>query len=66
MVVAFLITRKVMNESVALIVAFLVAVSEYDIDMLLWSGYPNIITLMLIPLVFYLLLKKPDFRGYHS
>jgi hypothetical protein len=57
-VVAFLLTRKVLNESVALIVAFLVGVSEFDIDMLLWSGYPNIVTLMLIPLVFYLLLEQ--------
>jgi len=59
--VAFLITRKVMNESVALIVAFLIGVSYYDIDILLWSGYPNIITLMLIPLAFYLLLEKNRF-----
>ncbi len=60
-IVAFLITRKVWNESAALIVAFLVAVSAFDIDMLLWSGYPNIVTLMLIPLAFYLLLEKPRF-----
>ena len=59
--VAFLITRKLLNESVALIVAFLIAVSYYDIDILLWSGYPNIITLALIPLAFYLLLEKNRF-----
>jgi len=59
--VAFLITKKLLNESVALIVAFLVAVSEFDVDMLLWSGYPNIVTLTLIPLVFYLLLEKDRF-----
>jgi hypothetical protein len=59
--VAFLITRKVLNESIALIVAFLVGVSYYDIFILLWSGYPNIVTLMLIPLAFYLLLEKSRF-----
>jgi hypothetical protein len=59
--VAFLITRKVLNESIALIVACLVGVSYYDIFILLWSGYPNIVTLMLIPLAFYLLLEKSRF-----
>ena len=60
-VVAFLITRKVLNESIGLIVAFLVGLSYYDIFILLWSGYPNIVTLMLIPLTFYLLLEKSRF-----
>ena len=60
-VVAFLLTRKVWNESVALIVAFLVGVSWFDIDMLLWAGYPNIVALALIPLAFYLLLEKSRF-----
>ncbi|MCW4001193.1 MAG: hypothetical protein NWE93_13245 [Candidatus Bathyarchaeota archaeon] len=59
--VAFLMTRRVFNESAALIVAFLVGVSYYDIFMLLWSGYPNTVTLTLIPLVFYLLLEKNRF-----
>jgi hypothetical protein len=56
--VAFLITRKVWNVSAALIVALLVAVSRFDIEMLMWGGYPNVITLMLIPLAFYLFLEK--------
>ncbi|HEX7482848.1 MAG TPA: hypothetical protein VF350_05230, partial [Candidatus Bathyarchaeia archaeon] len=60
-VVAFLITRKVLNESIGLIVAFLVGLSYYDIFILLWSGYANIVTLMLIPLTFYLLLEKSRF-----
>ena len=59
--VAFLITRKVLNESIALMVALLVGISYYDIYILLWSGYPNIVTLMLIPLAFYLLLEKSRF-----
>ena len=60
-VVAFLITRKVLNESVGLIVACLMGFSYYDVFILLWSGYPNIVTLMLIPLTFYLLLEKSRF-----
>jgi hypothetical protein len=58
---AFLITRTVWKESAALIVAFLVAVSRFDIEMLMWGGYPNVITLMLIPLTFYLLLQRQKF-----
>ncbi len=61
---AFLITRKVWNASAALIVAFLVAVSRFDIEMLMWGGYPNVITLMLIPLAFYLFLEKDRFSLY--
>jgi hypothetical protein len=63
-VCAFLITRKVWNASAALIVAFLVAVSRFDIEMLMWGGYPNVITLMLIPLAFYLFLEKDRFSLY--
>src|SRR3972149_4124136 len=55
---AFLITRKMWNENAALIIAFLLAVSRFDVEMLMWGGYPNVITLMLIPLAFYLFLKK--------
>jgi len=58
---AFLIARKVWGESTALIVAFLVAISRFDVEMLLWGGYPNVITLMLIPLVFYLYLERKRF-----
>ncbi|MEM4244241.1 MAG: hypothetical protein QXP44_05560 [Candidatus Bathyarchaeia archaeon] len=59
--VAYLITRAVWMESTALIVAFLVAISRFDIEMLLWGGYPNVITLMLMPLIFYLFLQKNKF-----
>jgi len=58
---AFLITRTIWHESAALIVAFLVAISRFDVEMLLWGGYPNVITLMLIPLTFYLFLQKAKF-----
>jgi hypothetical protein len=59
--VSYLITRKVWKESAALVVAFLVAISRFDIEMLLWGGYPNVITLMLIPLTFYLFIQKDRF-----
>src|SRR5208283_1803180 len=58
---AYLITRTVWTESAALIVAFLVAISRFDIEMLLWGGYPNVITLLLIPLTFYLYLQRERF-----
>jgi hypothetical protein len=58
---AFLITRSIWNESAAYIVAFLVAISRFDIEMLLWGGYPNVITLLLIPITFYLYLQKDRF-----
>jgi hypothetical protein len=58
---AYLITRSIWNESAAFIVAFLVAISRFDVEMLLWGGYPNVIALMLIPLTFYLFLQKDRF-----
>jgi hypothetical protein len=60
---AFLITKTVWNESAAFIVAFLVAVSCVDIEMLLWAGYPNVITLLLIPVTFYLFLQRERFSA---
>jgi hypothetical protein len=58
---AFLITRSVWRESAAFIVAFLVAISRFDIEMLLWGGYPNVITLLLIPVTFYMYIEKKRF-----
>ncbi len=57
----YLITKRVFSESAALIVAFLAAISRFDIEMLMWAGYPNAITLMLIPLTFYLYLERERF-----
>jgi hypothetical protein len=62
-VCSFLITRKVWSTPAAFIVAFLMAISRFDLEMLLWAGYPNIITLMLIPLTFYLYIQKDRFSG---
>jgi hypothetical protein len=58
---AFLITRKIWGEPTAFIVAFLVAISRFDVEMLMWGGYPNVIPLMLIPLIFYLYLERERF-----
>ncbi len=59
--VGYLITRSVWSQPAALIVAFLAAISRFDIEMLMWGGYPNVITLLLIPLTFYLYLMKNKF-----
>jgi hypothetical protein len=58
---SYLITRAVWKESAAFIVAFLMAISRFDIEMLLWGGYPNVITLLLIPVAFYLYMQKNRF-----
>jgi hypothetical protein len=54
----FLITKAVWTTPAALIAAALITVSRTDIEILCWGGYPNIIALMLIPLFFYLILKR--------
>jgi hypothetical protein len=58
---AFLVTKSIWSTAAGFVVAFLVAISRFDIEMLLWGGYPNVITLMLIPLIFYLFLQKDRF-----
>ena len=55
---AFLIGRRVWGESTGFIVAFLVAISRFDVEMLVWGGFPNAVTLLLIPVVFYLYLDR--------
>jgi hypothetical protein len=59
--VSYLITRAVWRESAAMVVALLMAISRFDVEMLIWGGYPNVITLWLIPLTFYLYLQKNRF-----
>jgi len=54
---AFLIVRQVWNELAGFISAILITFSAADIIMLCWAGYPNIITIMLIPIVFFLFLQ---------
>jgi hypothetical protein len=58
---AFLIGKKVWGESTGFILAFLVAISRFDVEMLLWGGFPNAVTLLLIPVVFYLFLERDRF-----
>jgi hypothetical protein len=58
---AFLIGRRIWGESTGFIVAFLVAISRFDVEMLLWGGFPNAVTLLLIPVVFYLYLERDRF-----
>ena len=55
---AFLLVRQVWNELAGLVVAVLVTFSFSDILIISWAGYPNIVTLMLIPALFYLFLKS--------
>jgi len=59
--VSYLLTRAVWKESAALVVALLMAISRFDVEMLIWGGYPNIATLWLIPLTFYLYIQKNRF-----
>jgi hypothetical protein len=47
--------------SAALIVAFMVAFSRSDLEMVMWGGYPNVIALLLIPLAFYVFLQRAKF-----
>jgi hypothetical protein len=58
---AFLIVRRVWSESAAFIVSFLVVFSGGDIAILCWGGYPNIIALMLIPVIFYVFFQRKNF-----
>ncbi|MCW3994692.1 MAG: hypothetical protein NWE98_00900 [Candidatus Bathyarchaeota archaeon] len=60
-VAAFLMVRRVWGELEAFVVAVLATFSASDIAILCWGGYPNIVTLMLIPLAFYLFLNRSKF-----
>lgn len=57
----FLIVRRIWSEPAAFIAAFLAAFSAGDISMLCWGGYPNLIALTLIPVLFYLFLQYSRF-----
>ncbi|MCJ7713953.1 hypothetical protein MUO66_05795, partial [Candidatus Bathyarchaeota archaeon] len=61
---SFLVTRAAWSESAGIIVAFLVAISRFDIEMLLWGGYPNAAALTLIPIIFYLYLERKNFSHF--
>jgi hypothetical protein len=63
---AFLIVKRVWGPAPALIVSVLVAFSASDVLMLSWAGYPNIVALTLIPLLFYTFLQPEEYnlQGY--
>jgi hypothetical protein len=54
---SFLIVKLAWGEQIGLVAAILVTFSAGDLVMLSWGGYPNVIALSLIPLLFYLLFK---------
>ncbi|MGD6851640.1 MAG: hypothetical protein ACQCN6_06235 [Candidatus Bathyarchaeia archaeon] len=53
----FLLVKLVWGKTPAFIAAVLVTFSASDIIMLSWAGYPNIVALTLIPILFYLFLQ---------
>ncbi|HEX9863136.1 MAG TPA: 6-pyruvoyl-tetrahydropterin synthase-related protein [Candidatus Bathyarchaeia archaeon] len=61
---AFLFVRAAWGKSTPLIAAALVAFCGSDIAILIWGGYPNVITLMLIPVIFYWFLQRSRFSKY--
>lgn len=55
----FLLTKATWGLPLAsLTAAFLAVLSRYDIEMIAWGGYPNVVTLALIPLLFYMYFRK--------
>jgi hypothetical protein len=61
----YLISKKIWrNTSTGLFAAFFVTVSSLSLEMLGWGGYPNVISLTLILIIFYLFLKDRD-RPHH-
>jgi ABC-type arginine transport system permease subunit len=58
---AFMIVKLVWGELAGFVVAVLATFSASDIIMLGWAGYPNIVALALIPLLFYLFLLPEKF-----
>jgi hypothetical protein len=55
---AYLVTRLVWNETAATVVAILLTVTRLYTEIVLWAGYPNLAALFLMPVAFYLILKK--------
>ena len=57
---SFYVVKQVWSELAGFAVALLVTFSAADIIMLGWAGYPNIVALMLIPVVISLFLKSSN------
>ncbi len=60
----FLVVRQVWSKNAAYLAALLATFSGGDIAMLSWGGYPNIVALMLMPIVFYLYLQRNRFSHF--
>ena len=57
----YLISKKIWrNTSAGFLAAFFVTVSSLSLEMLGWGGYPNVISLALILIIFYLFLRDTD------
>ena len=54
---AFLLVRKVWGEAAAYVTAILLTFSSSDINILSFGGYPNVVALALIPIIFFLLIQ---------
>lgn len=58
---AYLFSKKIWrNDSAGFLAAFLVAVSSFSLEMLGWGGYLNVVSLLLIAIIFYLFLKDKE------
>jgi hypothetical protein len=58
---AYLISKKIWRSSVpGFLAAFFVILSLPSFEMLSWGGYPNLIAIQLIAIIFYLFLKNTD------
>jgi hypothetical protein len=57
----YLISKKIWrSNSAGFLATFFVTVSSLSLEMLGWGGYPNVISLTLILIIFYLFLKNTD------
>jgi hypothetical protein len=61
----YLLSKKIWrSNSAGFLSAFFVTVSSLSLEMLGWGGYPNVISLTLVLIIFYLFLKDTD-RPHH-
>jgi hypothetical protein len=58
---AYLFSKRMWKSaSVGFLAAFLVAVSSFSLEMLGWGGYLNVVSLLLIAIIYYLFLKNKE------
>ena len=64
---AYLISKKIFRNSVTgFLSVFLVTISIAGFEMLAWGGFPNLIAIQLIGIIFYLFLKNTDQPSYFN